>query len=167
MSAPPYMPLYVADYLADTTHLTCEEHGAYSLLLMHMHQQGGSLSADDKTLAFLAKVTPKQWSPMRETVLEFFTCKGRKLVIADRFLCHVWQAPERRPYVPGWEQMRAAVIERDGFRCAYCETEDGPFEADHVLSVARGGDDSLDNLVCACRTCNRSKGAKLLSEWRA
>ena len=38
MAALPYMQFYVADYLADTTHLTAEEHGAYMLLLFSYWQ---------------------------------------------------------------------------------------------------------------------------------
>lgn len=36
-------------------------------------------------------------------------------------------------------------------------------ELDHVHPVALGGDGSHENVVLACRTCNRQKGAK--SKW--
>lgn len=72
MSAPPYMPFYVGDYLADTTHLTCTEHGAYTLLLMTMWRAGGSLPSDPAKLARFARCTPAQWARMSDTIMSFF-----------------------------------------------------------------------------------------------
>lgn len=37
---------------------------------------------------------------------------------------------------------------------------------DHVHPLARGGKHQPDNLVASCKSCNSSKGAKLVSEWR-
>lgn len=63
-------------------------------------------------------------------------------------------------------RLRQAVILRDGAKCVYCADTVGPFEIDHVLAVANGGGNDLDNLCVACLPCNRSKGAKMLSVWR-
>jgi len=54
MAALPYMQFYVADYLADTTHLTAEEHGAYMLLLFSYWQTGKPLRID--RLATVARI---------------------------------------------------------------------------------------------------------------
>lgn len=72
MSAPPYMKLYVADYLGDTHHLGALEHGAYLLLLMGMWRAGGSLPAADANLAKLARCTPAEWEAIKADVLAFF-----------------------------------------------------------------------------------------------
>lgn len=72
MSAPPYMKLYVGDYLGDTHHLGVLEHGAYLLLLMAMWRAGGSLPAADANLAKLARCTPEQWAEVRNVVLPYF-----------------------------------------------------------------------------------------------
>lgn len=66
-----------------------------------------------------------------------------------------------------WRRVRLAIFERDGWRCRYCGDTEGPFECDHVLPISRGGSNDESNLATACRRCNRSKRAKLLTEWRA
>ncbi len=53
--------------------------------------------------------------------------------------------------------------------CAGCDTH-FPFrvmDVDHILPRAKGGTDHPDNLQLLCSGCNRSKGAKTMSEWRA
>ncbi len=79
MSAPPYMKLWVGDYLADTTHLTVIEHGAYILLLMGMWRANGSLPATDAALARVARCTPKQWAEVKGQVLPLFQRSRSKL----------------------------------------------------------------------------------------
>ncbi len=53
--------------------------------------------------------------------------------------------------------------------CLGCDTH-FPFkimEVDHILPQSRGGTDHFDNLQLLCSHCNRSKGSKTMSEWRA
>jgi uncharacterized protein YdaU (DUF1376 family) len=70
--AVPYMPLYVADYQADTSHLTTVEHGAYLLLIMCYWQRREKLPDDDRKLARIAGVGPREWARIRPTISEFF-----------------------------------------------------------------------------------------------
>ncbi len=67
-----FLPLFVADYLADTTHLRRDEDGAYLLLLMAYWRRGGPLPADDDKLARIAKATPSEWKRIKPVMLEFF-----------------------------------------------------------------------------------------------
>jgi 5-methylcytosine-specific restriction endonuclease McrA len=53
-------------------------------------------------------------------------------------------------------------------RCAYCGAAPPPkLHADHLIPRNRGGLESGDNLVWACRSCNSSKNARDLLEWYA
>lgn len=65
-----------------------------------------------------------------------------------------------------WRALRSTVFERDDFTCTYCGARGGRLECDHIIPVARGGSDDMDNLTTACRSCNQSKRDKLLSEWK-
>jgi 5-methylcytosine-specific restriction endonuclease McrA len=64
-----------------------------------------------------------------------------------------------------WLDLRKLILSRDSFTCVYCGDTDGPFEVDHVMPKSRGGLDVETNLVCACRSCNRSKKDKTPEEW--
>lgn len=60
------------------------------------------------------------------------------------------------------------VVKTYGKWCVYCMelgVEVPATSIDHVVPVARGGTDALNNLRPVCGTCNSSKGAKLLEEW--
>lgn len=66
-----WMPLYVADYLADTGHLSALEHGAYMLLIMHYWQKGG-LPDDDRRLAQICRMSAEEFDAHREVLADFF-----------------------------------------------------------------------------------------------
>lgn len=56
----------------------------------------------------------------------------------------------------------------DSLECAYCgcALTRSNFQVDHIVPIVKGGTHSVQNIVVACRSCNSSKGAKLLfSEW--
>jgi hypothetical protein len=53
--------------------------------------------------------------------------------------------------------LRKRVLDRDGGRCRYCGSKEGPFHLDHVYPFVKGGETSFDNLVTACEGCNQSK----------
>jgi hypothetical protein len=56
--------------------------------------------------------------------------------------------------------VRQAVLDRDDYICRYCGRRSQTIEVDHVIPVSQGGTSTLDNLVTACRTCNRKKGGR-------
>jgi uncharacterized protein YdaU (DUF1376 family) len=71
-----WMPLYIADYLADTTHLDCAESGAYLHLIMHYWQHGG-LPEDDEKCRRIAKAMPSHWRRIRPVLAQFFDSNWR------------------------------------------------------------------------------------------
>lgn len=74
---------------------------------------------------------------------------------------------------------RQAVWNKTGGHCYYCglaltpdevDTIEGRYnswmDADHLLPKAKGGLDTLENMVPACKACNCAKGLKTLEEYR-
>jgi uncharacterized phage protein (TIGR02220 family) len=72
MAALPYMQFYVADYLADTMHLSTEEHGAYLLLIMNYWRRGKPLDGRNGRLASVVRMSNERWDSVEHTLREFF-----------------------------------------------------------------------------------------------
>lgn len=48
-----------------------------------------------------------------------------------------------------------------GMPCGWCNAPyDTSFHLDHIVALANGGTDDIDNLTAACQPCNTAKGAK-------
>lgn len=75
-----WMPLYIGDYLSNTTRLTTEQHGAYLLLIMD-YWSNGRLPDDDTVLAAVTKLPVERWQAIRPAITGFFEA-------IDGFLIH-------------------------------------------------------------------------------
>jgi len=59
---------------------------------------------------------------------------------------------------------RKNILRRDGHRCQFCGRSDLTLTIDHVTPISRGGEDTWENLVCACVRCNNKKGDRTPDE---
>jgi uncharacterized phage protein (TIGR02220 family) len=75
-----WMPLFIGDYLASTSRLTCEQHGAYLLLIMD-YWKNGPPPNDDAILAQICRMAPDAWSNASSIIKGFF-------IIDDGHLTH-------------------------------------------------------------------------------
>jgi len=115
------------------------------------------------TLQKLAGLSSRRWQAVWSNIERFF------LIHNDRvFLAHPWVtiggAGYIRPALPA--SIRSFVIQRDGYRCIYCGSGNGPFEIDHIIPISKGGAPlDVENLATSCAACNGAKAAKMLCDW--
>lgn len=97
MSQAPSMPMYWDAYLADTTHLTTEEHGAYMLLLGAMWRRNGSVPDDDKDNARILGLSTAKWRKIKArfqaTISGFHIKNG---VITQEKLQKTWKNTQEK-----------------------------------------------------------------------
>lgn len=58
---------------------------------------------------------------------------------------------------------RALIYKRDDYECQYCGSKND-LTIDHVIPKSKGGQNTWENLVACCTSCNLKKGDKLLKE---
>ena len=58
------------------------------------------------------------------------------------------------------------ILEKHNYRCAYCgiefDCENLPTR-DHIIPISKGGNNTKDNIVPACKSCNAKKYNKILN----
>ena len=62
-----------------------------------------------------------------------------------------------------WE----AKVKQYNYRCFYCGLKMNRLSKDHIIPVAHGGTDTIDNIVPACMRCNQRKHTQALAEFKS
>lgn len=63
---------------------------------------------------------------------------------------------------------RHSILQKINYRCGYCGCELTYVNCsfDHIIPQIKNGENSQDNLIAACKSCNISKRDKSLEEYR-
>lgn len=71
-----------------------------------------------------------------------------------------------RIYIP--PTVRKYVFERDFYRCQSCgkTNNETNLAVDHIIPLARGGQNDISNLQALCFTCNQRKSDRLDRRFR-
>ena len=186
MSAPAYLPLFPADYLADTTSLSTEEHGAFLLLMMTAWLQPDcSLPDDDRKLARICRLSTRQWKVMRETMLDFWKVENGRWVNArltkERAYADKKSAANRENARKRWDAQ--PIENNDGGPCErisdgnapqpqpqYTTSPDGdvarpdPVETPPIDFAKVAIDSAIAILVAAGRS--EAQARRLIGKWR-
>jgi len=57
------------------------------------------------------------------------------------------------------------VFRRDKYTCQYCAKNDVPLTVDHIIRWENMGASVEDNLISACKKCNKTRGPMEFPEW--
>ena len=136
-----------------------------------------------KVLILTKDYLPNKWASVEEAAL--FVCKD--LVIhsfGDEITLHgginadgerstltfhsilVVNGIAKQKYMYKPSLSNRALYKRDLYTCAYCGNVfiSADLSRDHVIPVSKKGKNTWDNVVTACKPCNRRKGDTLLKD---
>lgn len=62
------------------------------------------------------------------------------------------------------DESRIAIYRRDGWKCLICGSRHD-LTLDHITTRVSGGSNHPNNLYTSCRSCNSSRGSRVLIDW--
>lgn len=134
----PCLPLWTDAYMADTGHLTAEEHGSYLLLLIEAWRSADcSLPDDDVLLARHAKLSPAKWKASKPIIMAFWKLdlrRGRwtqKRLKKERQKVAVKKRAARDSAVSRWNKTKQHNTEN---LRSQCSPEPTPYSKDKSFS---------------------------------
>ena len=90
-------------------------------------------------------------------ILSLFGEYKRGVYTKDQLLEHLVERSKPSPHRRLSKKMRYEVLARDGGTCVLCRSQDKRLEVDHIVPLAQGGSDAIENLQTLCIDCNRGK----------
>lgn len=156
---------YPDEFIVGTSNLTGEEKGCYWTVCSLIYSHGEPIEDDAPWIAKVCGVSTRRWGVIRERLLSI----GKLYLEGGRLAngrCETELAKDgARPPQDEWRELRRSVFERDDYTCQYCGKRGGALECDHVIPAWMGGQAVPENLVTACRPCNRAKGGRTPEQW--
>ena len=170
-----FFPLYVADFIEGTTHMTTEEIGAYMLLLCYQFKKRSIPIADKELIARIAKtnidlkyVLQKFPAGINQKMSEVLADISEKSNMARQSSLGKWGHGKSvrsqrltdarklgRHTKQEWDEM---LLFFDN-TCVKCGSKEYICK-DHITPIYQGGCDSIVNLQPLCKKCNSAKGSE-------
>lgn len=148
-----WVKFFPVEFCTETDLLDPETLGVFTRLFMRACAGEGTIPDNDLT-HYVTRLSARRWRRVRATLIAhglLVEADGAlRVPLALRFPWGRRAASKR--------ERRAVMAMCDG-ACVACGATDD-LAVDHIVAVANGGVDTIDNLQMLCRGCNSSKGAR-------
>lgn len=165
------MQFYASDWLVDSQVGLCspQTRGIWIDWICHMHllDRCGQITGTRDELAVLGRCTVVH---VESTLADLdyhktanIEINGDLVTVINRRMRREFIA-NQRPALRSWINHRREMLidylsKKQAPECAFCGVEDD-LQIDHIIPIAKGGNNALKNLQLLCGKCNRRKGAK-------